>query len=37
MTNTELLLWIISNLLTEEQLDVVPPWEKQALRFLEIE
>lgn len=36
MSNVELLLWIIENLLTDSQLDVVPPGEKDSLRYIKI-
>lgn len=34
MSDKELLYWIIANLLTESQLDVVPPKHTVALRYL---
>jgi hypothetical protein len=37
MTNNELLWWIITNLLTDSQLSVVPPGYTQALRYLKVE
>lgn len=36
LTNKELLEWIISNLLTDSQLNVVPTGQTISLRFLKI-
>lgn len=36
MSQQQLLAWIVMNLLTDAQLDVIPPGETEALRFLKL-